>query len=145
MMRERFTWLRAGVVALALGFMFPGQAGAQASVPSAVPGCGPAAASGPGGGDWRTYGQDLSNTRYQEHEKTIGPSEASTLGPTWSFSANANGNRGGDFAGHPLVADGCAYIGTIGGTMWALNADTGKVVWKKDFNMKEPGGKQIEA
>src|SRR4051812_35984166 len=38
----------------------------------------------PGGGDWRSYGGDLSNSRSQPAETTIDPTRAATLAPRWT-------------------------------------------------------------
>jgi polyvinyl alcohol dehydrogenase (cytochrome) len=71
-------------------------------------------------------GHDLSNTRTQDSEKTIGLIEAATLQPAWQFNAD----KGQDISGTPVIADGCVFIAGIGGFVFALNADTGDVVWK---------------
>ncbi|HEU4481182.1 MAG TPA: PQQ-binding-like beta-propeller repeat protein [Actinomycetota bacterium] len=80
------------------------------------------------GGEWRTYGADLSNTRSQPREKTIGPTEAATLAPVWAFAAS-DGKGSGDFTGTPVIADGCMYVASNEGFIFAVNADNGKPVW----------------
>jgi polyvinyl alcohol dehydrogenase (cytochrome) len=77
------------------------------------------------GGEWRSYGHDLDNTRTQDQEKQIGLVEAATLQPVWQ----KNTSEGGDISGTPVIADGCVYIAGIGGWVFALNADTGDLVW----------------
>jgi polyvinyl alcohol dehydrogenase (cytochrome) len=88
-------------------------------------GCAPAKHAG---GEWRSYGHDLSNTRSQPAEKTIGPLEAALLAPAWTFSASKAGGSG-DFTGTPTIADGCLYVGSNDGWVFAANADTGDKVW----------------
>ncbi|MGH2726653.1 MAG: PQQ-binding-like beta-propeller repeat protein [Actinomycetota bacterium] len=83
------------------------------------------------GGEWPTFGHDTSNTRTQPLETTIGPAEARSLGPAWTFSSNAAG-ASGDFTGTPIVTGGCVYVGSNGGWVFALNADTGELVWKTE-------------
>lgn len=78
------------------------------------------------GGEWRSYNHDLSNSRTQPAEKKIGLVEAATLRPAWQFTPD----DGEDFSGTPVIADGCIYVGGIGGQIYSLNADSGKVVWK---------------
>ncbi|HEV3229233.1 MAG TPA: PQQ-binding-like beta-propeller repeat protein [Solirubrobacteraceae bacterium] len=90
------------------------------------PGCGPPVGTG---GEWRTYGADLSNTRNQVHEQLISAADAPLLSPAWVFSSVANGGAG-DFTGTPVVADGCMYVASTRGWVFAVNADTGKLVWK---------------
>jgi len=68
-----------------------------------LPGCAPAKHAG---GEWRSYGHDLQNTRSQPAEKEIGPLQAAQLAPAWTFSASTAGGSG-DFTGTPTIADGC--------------------------------------
>jgi outer membrane protein assembly factor BamB len=85
------------------------------------------------GGEWRTYGHDLANTRSQDKEKLISPADVPLLSPAWSFStATGEGDNKseGDITGTPIVADGCVYVATNRGWVFALNADTGKEVWR---------------
>src|SRR4051812_23415780 len=54
--------------------------------------------------------------------------QAMTLAPAWTFSSDAAGGSG-DFTGTPTIADGCLYMGSNDGWVFAANADTGKKVW----------------
>ncbi|MCU1448716.1 MAG: Pyrrolo-quinoline quinone repeat-containing protein [Acidimicrobiales bacterium] len=110
---------------------------AAAPTPSPVAGCGPVGVTG---GDWPSYGHDLSNTRNQDHERAIAVADVPTLAPAWTFSSNGAGGSG-DFTGTPSVADGCVFAGSNGGWVYAINADTGKLVWKT----KAPSGGLINA
>jgi polyvinyl alcohol dehydrogenase (cytochrome) len=76
------------------------------------------------GGEWRTFGADLGNSRSQPAESTIGTSEAMTLAPAWSLKAES-----GAFTGTPVIADGCVYVASDGGHVYAVNADNGREVW----------------
>ena len=96
-------------------------------------GCAPARHPG---GDWPIYGHDLSNTRSQEKEKKIGLVEAATLQPAWHISSEEL-DGSGDFSGTPVVADGCLYVGSNDGWVFAVNADSGKLVWSA--NVKKGG------
>jgi polyvinyl alcohol dehydrogenase (cytochrome) len=88
------------------------------------------------GGEWRSYGHDLSNTRHQASETSIGRAEAPTLGPVWTFSTKRAGAQG-DIVGTPIVADGCVFFGTGQGFVFALNADTGKIVWRTKLRSRD--------
>lgn len=113
----------AAAAALLLGLVVP----AVRAGPSATPAtCAPAAAPR---GEWRSYGHDLANSRFQDAEHDIGPLEAATLAPVWTFSSHAAGGEG-DFTGTPVVADGCLFAASNRGWVFALNADTGALVWK---------------
>jgi polyvinyl alcohol dehydrogenase (cytochrome) len=84
------------------------------------------------GGDWPSFGRDLANSRSQPAETTIGPLEAASLRKAWSFSVAGNGGSG-DVRGTPVVANGCLYAGTGKGFVFAANADTGELVWKRQL------------
>jgi polyvinyl alcohol dehydrogenase (cytochrome) len=111
---------RALIFAAALALLAPAAAHAN------PPGC-----AGPSltGGDWRSYGGDLANTRNQHDEKVISAADVTTLQSAWVFSSVENGGSG-DFTGTPAVADGCMYVASTRGWVFAVNADTGKLVWK---------------
>lgn len=95
---------------------------------AAAAGCAPAAP----GGEWRSFGHDLSNSRSQPDEDQITAANAYALEPAWRFSLVAAGATGG-FQSIPVVADGCVYVGTNTGWVIALNADTGAVVWAESL------------
>jgi polyvinyl alcohol dehydrogenase (cytochrome) len=101
-------------------------------------GCAPATGSG---GDWPAIGGDLAGTRSQAREFHIDAVQAARLEPAWTFDANRSSIHNGvaatssEVTGYPVVADGCLYIGTstghqAPGWIFALNADTGEVVWR---------------
>ena len=88
----------------------------------------PTAAKAPlGEGEWPVYGQDLSNSR---DAGTNGPSstQAARLGPVWSHRSDD-----GDFTGTPVVAKGIVVIPARGGTVFALDAESGEVRWERDL------------
>lgn len=84
------------------------------------------------GGEWPMYGHDLSNTRHQDLESSIGPAEAVWLAPVWTFSARSGGGDG-DFTGTPVIAGGCVYVGSATGWVFAINADSGEKVWATEL------------
>jgi polyvinyl alcohol dehydrogenase (cytochrome) len=81
-----------------------------------------------GEGDWPFYGKDLANSR---DGGPTGPSynEAPTLAPVWSFQSSD-----GDFTGTPVVAAGKLVAASGGGSVFGLDASSGKQLWSKDFN-----------
>src|SRR3954468_9308815 len=81
------------------------------------------------GGEWPTYGHDLTNSRHQSSEKVISAADAPLLSPTWAFSTTRAGGEG-DITGTPIVSGGCLFVATNRGWVFALNADTGEPVWK---------------
>jgi polyvinyl alcohol dehydrogenase (cytochrome) len=76
--------------------------------------------------DWPVYGHDLANTR---SAGTEGPStvEAASLPKAWTFTSSK-----GDFTGTPVVAGGVLVAGSNMGTVYALDAKTGKQLWSRD-------------
>ncbi|HEX9713011.1 MAG TPA: PQQ-binding-like beta-propeller repeat protein [Actinomycetota bacterium] len=96
---------------------------------AAIAGC---AAPDHPGGEWPIYGHDLLNHRNQTAENTIGIDNVEQLEPAWIFNVAAGGGVG-TIEASPIVADGCVYVSTQGGWIFALNADTGTVVWSKQM------------
>ena len=106
-------------------------AAAAIAAPLAAPSGAAAATCAPGatkGGDWMSYGADHANTRHQEHEKVISPADVSFIAPAWTFSTTTTGGSG-DITGTPVVANGCVYVATSRGFVYAINADSGEQVW----------------
>src|SRR5947209_19633997 len=77
--------------------------------------------AGTASADWPVYGHDLGNSR---SVGTDGPTaaEAPTLQRAWTFNSS-----NGDFTGTPVVAGGTLVAGTNLGTIYGLDAVTGKV------------------
>ena len=84
------------------------------------------------------YGHDVANTRTQPDEHGLGPSAAANLTPAWLFSTGSTGD-GTQLTTTPVVSDGCVFIGSFGGYVYALDASTGHVVWQRKLDAPEPG------
>lgn len=82
------------------------------------------------GGEWRKYGQDLTNQRNQHAENVIDAAWVQNMTVDWKFTPSSLGMSGG-FSNTPIVADGCVYAATNTGWIAALNADTGELLWSK--------------
>jgi polyvinyl alcohol dehydrogenase (cytochrome) len=74
-------------------------------------------------GGWVVAGHDLGNTRDATAERILGPRSVSGLSVAWSLTT------GGDVRVTPVVADGTVYAPDDAGTLWAVDAHTGKVRW----------------
>jgi polyvinyl alcohol dehydrogenase (cytochrome) len=111
-------WTRIGIVA-----------GAALVVSSSVL---TSTAGATGTADWTMAGQNASNTRDNPAETTISASNVSGLKVKWSVTTN------GDVIGNPAVSNGVAYFtdyGTSGPSMlWAVNANTGQVIWSNPIS-----------
>ena len=92
--------------------------------PKALPGCGDARKPG---GEWPFYSGTLDGHRRQLEEKWINPGNIIGLGVDWKTTPP----DGGVIHSTPTIADGCAYTGTEFGNVYAMNADTGKIVWSQ--------------
>jgi polyvinyl alcohol dehydrogenase (cytochrome) len=120
---------------VALAVLGVGLTGVPAQAKPAKGPCG--APSAHPGGDWRSYGHDLANTRTQPRESTIGPDTVGDLQVAWVLDAGEEG--GGVLNSTPIVADGCLYVAPSSGRVIAVNADTGKVVWTRQMDVSPPG------
>lgn len=83
------------------------------------------------GGEWRSFGNDLQNSRWQSAKEVPAAADLTTRLPKWKLSIAAAG-AAGNFQSTPVVADGCIYAGTNAGWIIAANADTGEVVWTQN-------------
>lgn len=76
------------------------------------------------GGQWTLGGHDASNTRYQDNETRINASNVSGLTVKWTL------NTQGDVSATPAVKDGTVYVPDWAGQIYAVDADTGGIVWQ---------------
>ena len=125
--------VRTGWMATVVGIVISTALAAPAAGATAAP-CTTATA----GGDWPMYGHDLSNTRAQPAEHRLGPTAVTGITPAWTFSTASTGDDTG-FDSTPVVADGCAFIGSAGGTIYAIDARTGHLVWHYKVDAPSPG------
>jgi outer membrane protein assembly factor BamB/plastocyanin len=95
-----------------------------------IPGCAKPKAPG---GEWRFYSGTLNGHREQRKEKSITPDNVSELGVAWQTTVP----DGGLIHSTPVVVDGCVFTGTELGNVYALNAKTGKVAWKRSVGKSE--------
>jgi quinohemoprotein ethanol dehydrogenase len=79
-------------------------------------------------GSWLSYGRDQSETRYSTL-KQIDAANAKTLGLSWSYVMGAGG---GNQENTPLVWNDTLYGMTSWSVVFALDARTGKELWRWD-------------
>ena len=79
--------------------------------------------AGSGGDLWATAGGDLTNTRSQASEHEISVATAPDLAVDWSVET------GGDVSATPAVDDERVYFPDWSGNLYAVDRDTGAVVW----------------
>jgi PQQ-dependent dehydrogenase (methanol/ethanol family) len=76
--------------------------------------------------NWFTYGGNYANTRYTKSNK-INLSNIKSLTPRWVFQT---GGPIGSFETTPVVADGMMYVSTPFAHVIAIDARTGRKVWR---------------
>ncbi|HTH60210.1 MAG TPA: PQQ-binding-like beta-propeller repeat protein [Paraburkholderia sp.] len=82
------------------------------------------AAVAPPATDWPVAGQNLHNTRSATNERAIGLDNVAQLAPRWALDTD------GDVSATPTVVAGVVYVPDFGGSLWAVDAATGKVKWR---------------
>ncbi|MGH9827360.1 MAG: PQQ-binding-like beta-propeller repeat protein, partial [Blastocatellia bacterium] len=78
-------------------------------------------------GDWITHGRNYAETRFSPLNK-INAANVRDLALSWSFDTNTT--RG--LEATPLVVDGVMYTTGTWSVVYALEAKTGKLIWKWD-------------
>ena len=74
--------------------------------------------------DWPFSGHDIHNTRNAADERILDPSRVAKLMPLWLVTTDGN------VTATPSVVGGAVYAPDFGGSLWAVDAATGKVIWK---------------
>jgi quinohemoprotein ethanol dehydrogenase len=85
-------------------------------------------------GSWLSYGRSQNETRYSPL-KQIDASTVSRLGLSWSYVLGAGG---GNQEGTPLVWNNTLYGITTWSVVYALDARTGKELWRWDPEVNQP-------
>jgi polyvinyl alcohol dehydrogenase (cytochrome) len=94
-------------------------AGLAAGVPASAAAGFPARVAG----QWTTAGQNLGDTHFQAAEHVISPANVSRLAPRWTLTTSGN------VSATPTVYAGTVYVPDSGGTLWAVDAASGRAVW----------------
>lgn len=77
--------------------------------------------------EWLMYGHDYSNDRYSALDQ-INTSNVAQLAPRWIFQTGIVAS----FETTPVVYNGAMYITTAYNHLFALNARTGRLIWRYD-------------
>src|ERR1700722_4211195 len=85
-------------------------------------------------GDWLSYGRSLSETRFSPLRQ-IDTSNVKRLGLSWTYTLGAGG---GNQEGTPLVWNNTLYGITTWSVVFALDARTGKELWRWDPEVNQP-------
>jgi outer membrane protein assembly factor BamB len=94
-------------------------------------GCGATYARG--GGDWPMLGGNAWQTNYQAAERVLGAANVGQLKLAWASGPTVNPGQS-----TPSVAGSCVYF-SGDGIVYALDADTGRFVWRAQRSLKLGG------
>jgi polyvinyl alcohol dehydrogenase (cytochrome) len=87
---------------------------------------------------WPIFGHDLTNSRDAGREGPT-PSQVGSMQEAWTFNSS-----NGDFTGTPVVAGGTLVAGTNLGSIYALDAVTGKLRWSREVSQQINGSAAID-
>ncbi len=87
--------------------------------------------------DWRHYGNDAGGTRFSELEQ-INTETVAGLRELWRFRTGVSD----DFKMTPLMVDGLVYLCAAANVLIAIDADTGREVWRHDPEVEPPADHQ---
>ncbi len=89
-----------------------------------------------GQADWSTFGYDISRSGFNPNETILSPGNVSNLQLIWSFDLGAVTIMQPAVASNVMINGSpvnVLYIGSQHGEFYALNADTGSVVWQTNL------------
>ena len=84
--------------------------------------------------NWPQFMFDAARTSSNSAAKAISPSNAANLVRKWQFSPDPStqpGQPAPRFDATPVTYNGVVYVGVESGDFYAVQATTGKVVWKQ--------------
>jgi outer membrane protein assembly factor BamB len=87
---------------------------------------------------WPAHNYDLSNTRATTNSD-ISATNVAKLKPAWRFKLPYVGQFGA-YASNPIVLNGVVYIQDPDSDVYALNQQTGAVIWKHLYKSPTPSG-----
>jgi len=99
-------------------------------------------AQGAADGQWTHYGKSLHGTRYSALAE-ITPANVSTLEQAWVYRPGLTipgGTRKGGLQVTPLMVDGTLYGCTAFNSVFALDPQTGRQIWRYDPTIAEDSG-----
>ncbi|HWQ19664.1 MAG TPA: PQQ-binding-like beta-propeller repeat protein [Methanotrichaceae archaeon] len=82
--------------------------------------------------DWPLPNKDYSNSR-ATNDSSISSANAGSLGVAWSFKIPGIGTYGGGTS-NPIIQGETVYFQDLRGNVFALDLNTGKTLWEREFN-----------
>jgi alcohol dehydrogenase (cytochrome c) len=83
---------------------------------------------------WLSYSGDYTGQRHSPLTQ-ITPANASRLSPQWTFQTGITGHK---FEATPIVIDGIMYMTGPMNAAWAIDAKTGKQIWRYARSLPPP-------
>ncbi len=145
--RAKVALALAGTVAAAVALSACGgssSSGASSSKSASAPASHAASVGNPppewaaNAGGWPAHNYDLSNAR-NTSATNINATNVSKLKPLWRFKLPYIGQFGA-YASNPIVLNGIVYIEDPDSNVYALNQQTGAVMWKHLYKSPTPSG-----
>ena len=131
----RATALMSAACLLIMAIAIPGTfSQGQATTPAKIAEGAPPAEAG---SDWRYYGRDPGGARYVPVDQ-INRETVSGLKVAWTFQTREAPNRGSEDQSTPMQIGDKVYLCTPTNVVIALDADSGKEIWRHD-PMVKPG------
>jgi len=82
---------------------------------------------------WPTHGYNWANHRSTPLESAVGAANAPALAEKWRFAIDEEfPGTGGSVTSTPAVGNGMVYVTSWSGSLYALDAATGRLVWTYD-------------
>jgi len=88
-------------------------------------------------GSWPAHNYDLANTR-ATIQSPINSQNVASLKVKWRFAIKGTSSFGA-IATSPIVINGTVYFQDLNSNVYALDRDTGKLVWEHKFNKPDEG------
>lgn len=88
--------------------------------------------AGATGADWPSYGGTTAAWRYSGLDQ-VNRGNVAQLRPAWLFQT---GDYGDGLTSTPIVIDGVMYLSTKSNWIYALDAATGQVIWKYEYDFR---------
>jgi outer membrane protein assembly factor BamB len=87
---------------------------------------------------WPAPDYDLANTR-DDTRTAIDAADVATLKPKWTFALTDHGGYG-DYTTNAIVLGGVVYFESPQANVYALDADTGRLLWEHRYDSTVPSG-----
>ena len=112
--------------------------GPSSAVGGAGPGAPPPEIAANAASGWPAHNYDLANTR-DDTQTSIDAANVSTLTPKWTFKLTDHGGYGG-YTTNAIVVGGDVYFESPQANVYALDANSGHLLWERRYNSAVPSG-----